>query len=192
MSYQEAAEAIVREHGTKDERERLDAGVLPEQELDKIVADVLFAAILDIPIRRKAKDESVRRYAMSIGLASQQDAVHFRVLDDEEPELGKEEWERLQRIKRDMSGATIRLFEVEVECGRYRRRTKYASVVVQLAERHRRLDFVLNPSEHQRSQRQPEVVHRRRPEPVHSLAAPEEPVDYSRSITKKQLDGEQD
>jgi len=164
-NYQQEAEVIVRLHGTKDEVERLDAGVLPERELDLIVSDVLFSAILDLPIRRKAKEESVRRHAVDLGLADENSKVTFRVVDEEDlEELTSTEWATLQRVRNSMLGAKIRTFEVIVECGRYRRRSTYASVEVQLGDRWRRLDVALNPSEHQRGrQRQPEVdrrVHR--------------------------------
>lgn len=163
MNYQEAAEAIVREHGTKNEVERLAAGVLPEQELDQIVSDVLFAPILDLPIRRKAKEDGVRKHAISLGLASQSDKVNFRVIDQEQLDaLEAAEWDTLQKIRQKMPEAKIKTFEVVVECGRYKRRSAYASVELKLGERVRRLDVMLNPNAHQRGKMPaPEVIKRR-------------------------------
>ena len=162
-SYLQAAEAIVREHGTKNEVERLNAGVLPEQELDQIVSDVLFAPILDLPIRRKAKEDGVRKHAMSLGLAKGDDKVNFRIIDQEQLDaLEASEWDTLQRIQQKMPEARVKTFEVVVECGRYKRRSTYASVEMKLGERVRRLDVMLNPNAHQRGKRPgPEVIKRR-------------------------------
>lgn len=196
MSYREQAEFLVRKNGTVNEVERLDAGVLPEDELDKIVSDVLFAPILDLPVRRKAKEDGVRKNAIRLGLAVEGDGVRFRVIDEEELDaLAGEEWETLKKIRERMPQAVVKTFAVEVECGRYRRTSKYAKVEVQLGERTRRLDVVLNPSEHQKGRhKSPEVVVRRpgRQERAYSLEAPEEPVDYSKPITARQLNGNKD
>ena len=51
--YKNQGAHLIRAYGTKDEIERLDAGVLPEDEFDMIVGDVLFEAILDLPVRQK-------------------------------------------------------------------------------------------------------------------------------------------
>jgi hypothetical protein len=162
-SYEELANALVLEHGTEEEIERFKAGVLPEQERDKIVNDVLFAPILDIPLKRKAKEDGVRKYAMDIGLAVATDTVSFQTLEEEELEdHSAEEWDTLKRIKRSMPQAVVKTYEVRVECGRYKRSIRCAKVEVPFGDRFRRLDFVLNPSEYQKSRApQPEVDYRR-------------------------------
>lgn len=166
MDYREKAEKIVQEHGNPNEKARLIAGMLPDEEIDRIVADTVFgpAIALGLPMRRKAKPETVRRYAESLGLAGPDDEVHMEILDVQS--MSAEEWENAQKLQAAMPEAKVTMLLSVVECGRYFRKSVFAKVEVQIAERTRRLDIVITPERRNRSEerpaaRQPEVSYRR-------------------------------
>lgn len=162
-SYEDEANRIVRDFGTSNEIERLEAGVLPEGERDRIVSDVIFAPILELPIRRKAKEEGILRFAIEKGLAGPHDKVNFQVIDEEELDtLEAVEWETLKFIKQELPLANVKTFEVVCTCGQYMRRLKYAKVELTVVDRVRRIDVALNPSEHQKNRSKNPVVMKRR------------------------------
>jgi hypothetical protein len=166
-TYREEAEKLIHEHGTRSEKERLAAGMLPDDDLDRAVADVVFAPVLDLqlPLRRKAKHETVLKYAQSLGLAQEGDQVYFDI-SEEVTELRDAEWQALKAIKAVLPEAQVAPYEVAVQCGAYSRRSFAAKIEVTVGDRVRRLDVMLTPEHRDRTEERgalktPEVVYKR-------------------------------
>jgi hypothetical protein len=142
--YKNQGAHLIRVYGTKDEIERLDAGVLPEDEFDMIVGDVLFEPVLDLPVRQKMKYEDIRDLAVTRGKASHRDEVTFEVVEPAD-ELSAEQWARLKAVRALMSKGTVDPFYVVATCGEHVQKFAHAKVQVTLGERVRRLDLSLEP-----------------------------------------------
>jgi hypothetical protein len=145
-TYQERANALVREFGDSNEIERLEAGLLPEEELDRIVSDVIFEPVLalDLPIRKRWKKEIIQAKAVRKGKASPGDEVRFEMLEDADALTG-EQWVRLKQVRAAMPEAVVKPFVVIAVCGEYKQRAAAVSVEVGLGDRVRRLDLYLDP-----------------------------------------------
>lgn len=166
-TYRREAEKLVREHGTRSEKERLEAGRLPDDDLDRAVSEVIFGPVfeLQLPVRRKAKPESVREYAKSLGQAHDDDEVYFEVIEND-TKLHEAEWEALKAIKTMLPEARVEPYALLVKCGRYSRRSYAAKIEVLVGDRVRRLDLMLTPERRERAEERharkaPEVSYKR-------------------------------
>jgi len=142
--YHKEAQKIIRQYGTRNEVERLDAGVLPDHEYEQIVSDVLFDAVLDMPVRRKIKDNAVRQIAVRRGQADWEDDVTYEIVEAADS-LSAEQWENFKKVKSRMPKAQVKAFWVIAKCGDYEQRHAAASVEIKLGERTRRIDVYLDP-----------------------------------------------
>jgi hypothetical protein len=92
--YLEAAAEMVRVHGSPNQRERLEADLLPEDERDLLVHDLVFAALAEFPRYRRL----VRGDAPHVeGCGEDPCDVEFSSAD--ETELTDEQWVALQAIR---------------------------------------------------------------------------------------------
>ena len=92
--YQEAAAEMVRPHGTANQRERLEAGLLPEDERDLLVHDLVFAALAQFPrYRRLVRGDAP--HAEGCG----EDPFDAEFSSGNETELTDEQWVALQAIR---------------------------------------------------------------------------------------------
>lgn len=111
------AEELVRKHGSDDERERLDAGVLPEKELQAAVRDILFAPIAGHPRWRKVRAENVRELAVLRGAFKPGDWAPVEFETVEADEFNAQEWQRLKSLREALPEATIEALWVVAVCG---------------------------------------------------------------------------
>lgn len=74
-TYRSAAASLILEHGTDEQRERLQANVLPDEERDSIVRDLLYLPIADLPRWATVDKFEIREHALSKRLAKIEDAV---------------------------------------------------------------------------------------------------------------------
>lgn len=94
--YQIHGADLVRKHGTQSQRERLEAGVLPDDEFDEIIRQYLFRDLGFWPRFRKLQPQHVRELAVLRGQATEDDQVIFEtVLADE---FKNREWVQLQEL----------------------------------------------------------------------------------------------
>lgn len=111
------AEGVLREHGTDDQVERLDAGVLPEDELELAVRDILFAPISAHPRWKKVKAEHVRELAVLRGAIAEGDWAPVTFETVEADEFNREQWERLKQLRQALPEATIEALWVVASIG---------------------------------------------------------------------------
>ena len=98
--YQEAGAKLVREIGTETQKRLLEAGQLPELELDEIIRTHLFRGLEGWPRWRRVKAETVRELAIAEGKSNSQDKVTFSTreippekLTDEQRDTIADLWE---------------------------------------------------------------------------------------------------
>jgi hypothetical protein len=142
--YKVAANNLIRQYGTQNEIERLEAGVLPEHEHDLIVSEVLFDTVLaeGFTVRRKVKDNAVRQIAVRRGKATWDSEVTFEIIEDADS-LSAVQWETLKRLQKAAPKADVKTHWVVAVCGEYEQRQAIASVEIKLGDRVRRLDVYL-------------------------------------------------
>jgi hypothetical protein len=120
MTYLDLAEALVREHGTDSQRQRLAADLdIPEAELKDAVRAHLFGPMdaLGLPRWKRVTAESVRRIAVKRGLVAQGvwAEVAFEVLPT--TEVTGTAWERLTALRAALPEAETKLFVVTATIG---------------------------------------------------------------------------
>lgn len=153
MTYKTEATALIRQYGTQDEIERLDAGFLPEDEFELIVGDILFEPIADLPTRKKWHKHSIRDLAIERGKATPEDEVVFEMVEDADA-LNAAQWKRLKRIRQEMPKAKVSAFWIVAVCGSYEQKHPVARVEVTLGDKKRSRDVYLDPrSDRQQSDR---------------------------------------
>ena len=111
--YQEASAEMVRVHGTANQRERLEADLLPDDERDLLVHDLVFAALAEFPRYRRL----VRGDAPHVeGCGEDPFDVEFSSAD--ETELTDEQWVALQAIRAaaPLAVATAKVHKVWCAC----------------------------------------------------------------------------
>ena len=89
--YQIHGEDLVREIGTDVQKELLEAGALPDLELDEIIRTHLFAGIEGWPRWRRVKEGTVRELAISQGKSNGQDRVRFETVEISKDDLTAEQ-----------------------------------------------------------------------------------------------------
>jgi hypothetical protein len=113
------AEGLVTERGTLDQRERLEAGVLPEDDLERAVRDILFAPIAGHPRWRKIRAEHVRELAVLRGAVEQGAWAPVEFETVEADEFSAEEWKRLKELREALPEATVSALWVVAICGKH-------------------------------------------------------------------------
>lgn len=141
MSYVEEAHKIVREYATEDELERFNAGVLPPEEIEAIVADVIFDDLRPYKKRRKLLHNDIRAAAKRARKATEFDEVFFDLEETEPDTLTQDEWDALKAIKEIMPTANVTPFFVTATCGEFSKKFVYAKVLVDFHGVERRLDL---------------------------------------------------
>jgi hypothetical protein len=79
--YQIAGAELVREHGTEAQKRLLDAGQLPDLELDEVIRTHLFRGLEGWPRWRRVKERTVRELAIAEKKGGWQDEVRFRTVE---------------------------------------------------------------------------------------------------------------
>lgn len=104
-----ALAALVQEHGSPDQAERYTAGMLPTKELRKLVNDVLFAELADVPRYGPITERNVVEHCSCDG-----DDVRFSSSELENPELDADEFAQLKLVRElAPEGATVEVREHE-------------------------------------------------------------------------------
>jgi len=88
---------LIATFGTPSQKERLQAGVLPQEEFDGIVRDHLFAALGPWPRFKKIKPQYIRELAILRGRSDGSDEVEFDTVPADE--LASAEWSDLKKIQ---------------------------------------------------------------------------------------------
>jgi hypothetical protein len=101
----------VGRHGTENQRQRLNAGVLPWQEAYDTVAEYLYRPLADFLIYRRFEPEQV---CLCIRAGSDLCNVKFQSVDA--TELTADEWDQLSNIQAAIPGATFQLREHRAQC----------------------------------------------------------------------------
>jgi hypothetical protein len=94
--YQIHGADLIRKHGTPSQRERLEAGVLPEEEFDEIIRQYLFRPLGPWPRFRKLQPKHVKELALLRGQATKTDEVTFETVPADE--FKDQEWVQLQEL----------------------------------------------------------------------------------------------
>lgn len=89
--YQVAGAALVREIGTETQKRLLEAGKLPDLELDEIIRTHLFRGLEGWPRWRRVKAETVRELAIAEKKSNGQDKVQFSTVEIPPAELTDEQ-----------------------------------------------------------------------------------------------------
>lgn len=107
--------ALITEHGTEDQVERFDAGVLPSDEQEAIIAKALFAPLAHLPEYDEISEQEVAEEC-----DCDLDEVKFSASTVAQPELTAEQFSRLKAVKLALpQGATLDIREhVGYERGR--------------------------------------------------------------------------
>lgn len=141
MSYVEEAHKIVRTYATEEELERFNAGVLPTEEIEAIVADVIFDDLRHYKKRRKLLHNDIRAAAKRARKATEFDEVFFDLEETQPDALTQEEWNDLKAITASMPTASVTPFFVTATCGEFSKKFVYAKVLVDFHGVERRLDL---------------------------------------------------
>ena len=100
--YQEASAEMVRVHGSPSQRERLEADLLPEDERDLLVHDLVFAALAEFPrYRRLVKTDAP--HAEGCG----ENPFDAEFSSGNETELTDAQWVALQAIRAAVPAAVV-------------------------------------------------------------------------------------
>lgn len=94
--YQLHGADLVKKHGTQSQRERLEAGVLPDEEFDDVIRQHLFEPLGAWPRFRKVQPRHVRELGMLRGQAEVEDEVTFETVETDQ--LKDREWIQLQEL----------------------------------------------------------------------------------------------
>jgi hypothetical protein len=126
--YRLRGEELIREHGTNSQIDRLNAGVLPDQEFDDTIRWLLFRNVRFWAKWRKIKPEHVRELAQMRGRTTQ-NYVKFETVEPDE--FTDQEWSQLQNLKRIFPGAKdIAVYWVVATCGEHEQRWTKARIVL--------------------------------------------------------------
>jgi len=109
---------LVRAIGTETQKRLLEAGQLPELELDEIIRTHLFRGLEGWPRWRRVKEWTVRKLAVAEFLARRGDPVMFSTVEIPPENLTDEQRETIQDLWELVPEATfITPFQVVGRCG---------------------------------------------------------------------------
>lgn len=126
-------EALVRELAPTEVRERFEAGVLPEEEFETAVRDVLFKTIESWPRWKKIGKHVVAQRARRYNLATDRDEVKFEKVSADV--FKAEEWAKIKELKRLLPNAALEPFWIVATCGSYEKRFTKVAVRINFAGR---------------------------------------------------------
>jgi len=147
-TYLEVATEIVLTSGTQSERERFEAGVLPEDDLKAAVVREIWKPFHGFYIRTykdRLQNDSVRDLAVKRGLATYEDKVIVEVVEPAD-EIKSKQWATLQdiRAKAAIVSANVTPFWVVAHCGELELRKTYARVERVVGDRTFKLELSLD------------------------------------------------
>jgi hypothetical protein len=144
-TFQQAALDIVGTLGSQSEFERLEAGVLREDELVSILGRELWRPFYGFHVRRRLHPDDVKELAIMHRMAEPEDTVSFHV-EEPAPTIKADEWETLRNIKHiaERLAAEVTTFSVVGTCGRKKVRKSYARVAVYVGDRPFKLELCLD------------------------------------------------
>jgi len=120
---------LVRREGTSNQVERLDAGVLPDDEFDHIIREYLFSPLGPWPRFKKLKAEPIKELAMLRGKSDGQDRVTFETILASD--LKDHEWEQLKELKGLFPRAQdVEAYWVVATCGEFEQKFTKARITL--------------------------------------------------------------
>lgn len=129
MIYHHYANALVLKKGTESEKERLDAGLLSDRDLDQAVRNILFAPVSAWPKWRKISVKEVIKIARLYGKSDGQDEVTFETIPADA--LSEDEWQKFKQLKRLMPEADdISPYWVVATCGLHYQKFPKARITI--------------------------------------------------------------
>lgn len=128
-AYRLRGEELIREHGTSSQIDRLNAGVLPDQEFDNTIRTILFQPIQSWKKWKKIKPEHIRELAKLRGRPCSGYVKFETVLADQ---FTAQEWNQLQQLKRFFPKAKdIAAYWMVASCGEHEQRWTKVRIVLE-------------------------------------------------------------